>query len=139
MTTILTPFPVTDVQPVISPARTIMLSQNRNGLIGTEGDMDIMIEDVSDPDGRIYRVEYQSTPDGDHAIAFCRFNPWGAVNGGEDYQTGHVDSSGFICIGKQSVKTVEASPYALQFVIQRSRFWCTAFSVLKETGQFPTP
>jgi hypothetical protein len=125
--------------PVISPAQTIMKEHNRNALIGSETGMDVMIEDVSDPDGRIYRLEYQSTPDGRHAIAFCRFNPWGSLNGGEEYQVGHVDANGFVCVGKQSVKSVQASPYDIRYVIQRTRFWCAAFSVLKETGQFPNP
>jgi hypothetical protein len=112
---------------------------NQNALIDAESGVDIMIEDVQDADGRIYRLEYQSTPDGAHAIAFCRFNPWGALNGGEEYLIGHVDSNGFLCLGKQSVKAVSKSPYDISYVIQRSRFWCTAFSVLKETGRFPQP
>ena len=120
-----------------SAAQAIMNEANPNALTGTENGVEIMIEDVSDPDGRIYRLEYQSTADGRHAIAFCRFNPWGTLNGGEAYEVGHVDANGFLCVGKQSVKTVRASPYDLRYVIQRSRFWCTAFSVLKETGEFP--
>jgi hypothetical protein len=137
-TTPIAPTP-TLILPGVSPAQAIMKEINRNALIGSEGGVDVMIEDVADPDGRIYRLEYQSMPDGRHAIAFCRFNPWGALNGGEEYPVGHVDANGFICVGKESVKTVQASPYDLRYVIQRSRFWCTAFSMLKETGQFPTP
>lgn len=119
-------------------AEICMREFNANALIGTENGLNVMLEDVSDPDGRIYRLEYQSTPDGLHAVAFCRYNPWGTPNGGEEYMVGHVDTNGFICVGLQSVKNVRASPYDLRFVIQRGRFWCTAFSVLKETGHFPT-
>jgi hypothetical protein len=115
----------------------IMQCLNQNALTGQENGVDVFIEDIADPDERMYRLEYQSTPDGRHAVAFCRFNPWGALNGDEDYQTGHVDPDGFICVGDQSVKSVAESPYDLRFVVQRARYWCTAFSVLKETGEFP--
>lgn len=121
----------------MSVAQTLMKAANKNALIGADNGVEVMIEDHVDSDGRIYRIEYQSTPDGKHSIAFCRFNPWGALNGGEEYTVGHVDQNGFICVGKQSVKAVHASPYDLQYVIQRARYWCTAFSVLKETGAFP--
>lgn len=115
----------------------IMRCLNPHALTGQEDGVDVFIEDFADPDERMYRIEYQSTSDGQHAVALCRFNPWGALNGDEDYQTGHVDSEGFICVGDQSVKSVTESPYDLRFVVQRARFWCTAFSVLKETGAFP--
>lgn len=115
----------------------LMKQFNPRALIGKENDILVMIEDIADPDGRIFRMEYQSTADGQHAIAYCRFNPWGAVNGGEEYETSHIDINGFVCVGKQSVKQVNMSPYNIEYVIQRGRFWCTAFSVFKETGQFP--
>lgn len=122
----------------MTAAQNIMTQFNRNALIGSEDGIDVMIEDWSDPDGRIYRLEYQSTPDGRHAIAFCRFNPWGSLNGGEEYEKGHVDTNGFLCVGLQSVKALQQSPYDIRYVIERGRFWCTAFSVLKETGEFPS-
>ena len=123
----------------MTPAETIMNEANRNALVGDESGINVMMEDHSDSDGRIYRIEYQSTPDGQHAIAFCRFNPWGSLNGGEDYKASHVDANGFICVGKQSVKSVRESPYDLRYVIQRARYWCTGFSALKESGAFPHP
>ncbi len=123
----------------MSTAQDIMKSHNRNALVDNDDGVDVMIEDVADPDGRLFRVEYQSTEDGRHAVAVCRYNPWGSVNGGEEYEVGHVDADGFICIGKASVKSVESSPYTLVFAIARARYWCTAFSVLKETGEFPEP
>lgn len=123
----------------MSTAKTTMSRLNGNALIGTENGFDVMIEDFADTDGRIYRIEYQSTPDGEHAVAFCRFNPWGGVSGGEEYEEGHVDSDGFICVGKESIKSVARSPHSLEFVIARARYWCTGFSALKESGQFPNP
>ena len=125
----------------MTTAELLMRQFNRNGLIGeNEAGHVCLIEDVIDDpgDGRVYRIEIESTPDGRHAIAFCRFNPWGDINGGEEYQTGHVDSNGFLCLGPDHRgKDVESSPYELGFVIKRARYWCTGFSVLKETGEFP--
>lgn len=122
-------------------AEIIMKEFNPNALIGmdTDGAL-VMIEDVRDPDGRLYRMEYRSTADGAHAVAYCRTNPWGAVNGGVGYHRGHVSSSGFLCLGNGHLsESVADSSYDLAFAIQRGRYWCTAFSVLKETGYFPNP
>ena len=117
-----------------------MLRFNQNALVGSERGHDVMIEDWSDPDGRIYRMEYQSSPDGQHAVAFCRFNPWGSVDGGVSVLQGHVFCDGSICMGSEHHGgSVRGSPYTLETVIQRGRFWCTAFSVLQETGKFPKP
>ena len=125
----------------MTPAEQIMLQANPNSLIGVDDDgAVVMIEDVTDPDGRLYRLEYRSTVDGRHAVGFCRFNPWGGVNGGEAYAMGHVAENGFLCFGADhGGQDVATSPYNISFVIRRARFWCTAFSVLKETGQFPSP
>lgn len=124
----------------MSRAQDIMMHFNPNALVTRDGDIDLMIEDVADPDGRLYRMEYQSTPDGRHAAAFCRFNPWGTPNGGESLVDGHVGSDGAICMGTgHSGGSASGSPYDLATVIQRARFWCTGFSVLKETGRFPHP
>lgn len=117
-----------------------MRKHNANALVGVEADGIVMIEDVTDGDGRMYRLEYRSTPDTHHAIAFCRWNPWGTLNGGEQYTVGHVDSDGFLCLGKAHTgKGLCDSPYDLEYVIARARFWTTAFSILKETGEFPQP
>ncbi len=112
---------------------------NRRALIGREGDLVVAIEDVLDPDGRMYRIEYRSTADGRHAAAWCLFNPWGGRNGGARYSSGHVADDGFLCLGNDSTRRVDASPYNLDFVVKRSRFWTTAFSFYKETGEFPNP
>jgi len=124
----------------MTQAEEIMRRYNRNALIGTDDDDAIcMIEDWADPDGRIYRMEYRSTPDGQHAVGFCRYTPWGATpNAGEAYVKGHVAEDGFLCLGgAHPGHDYGNSPYALDFVIPRARFWCTAFSVLKESGEFP--
>lgn len=123
----------------MSSAQEKMKSSNPNALVGHEDGVDVMIEDVADPDGRIFRLEYQSTPDGRHAVAICRFNPWGRVNGGETYSKGHVDEHGFLCLGTGATHSVGSSPHSLNDAIERGRYWCTAFSVLKETGEFPQP
>jgi hypothetical protein len=128
-----------EVRKAMSAAQRLMKRANRNACVGNENGVDVMIEDVADPDGRLYRVEIQSTPDGNHAIAWCRHNPWGGVNGGVGYTTGHVDSDGFICVGDQSIRALGESPYDLSYVITRVRYWATGFSVLKETGSFPNP
>lgn len=92
-----------------------------------------------DPDGRLYVLEYVSTPNARHAIVFCRKNPWGSTpNAGVEYHIGHVASNGFLCLGSdhKSQRLLD-SPYPLEFVIKRARYWCTAFSYFKETGTFP--
>jgi hypothetical protein len=119
----------------------MMHRANANALVGSEDGVVVMIEDCTDPDGRIYRMEYQSTPDGRHAAAFCRFNPWGRTpNAGVSSVDGHVWEDGSLCMGSRHYGgSVDGSPYDLATVIQRARYWCTAFSVLKETGEFPQP
>ena len=124
----------------MNQAEIIMRQFNSNALIAREEDYIIMIEDVMDPDGRIYRIEYRSTPDAQRAIAFCIYNPWGDKNGGESYRKGHVANNGFLCLGPDhGDKELKNSPYDLKYAILRGRFWCTGFSVLKETGSFPNP
>ena len=121
----------------MNSAQSIMREANHNALIERENGIAIMIEDVTDPDGRMYRLEYQSTDDGKHAIAWCRSNPWGSLNAGEEYTKGHICDDGYVCVGEESVRSVSASSYSLSYVIDRARYWCTAFSALKETGTFP--
>jgi len=123
----------------MSQAEAIMRQNNPNALVGIEGDEVIIIEDVSDPDGRLYRLEYQCTPDARKAVAICLSNPWGGVNAGTSYWETHVDDEGFICVGSSSIKHLENSPYDLEYVVARARYWCTAFSVFMEQGEFPEP
>ena len=57
----------------------IMRRLNQNALTAIEGGCICMIEDHADPDGRMFRLEYQSTPDGRHAVAWCRPTPGAPV------------------------------------------------------------
>src|SRR5205823_1771369 len=103
-------------------AEQIMRQLNPHGLIARLGlgQIAAMIEDVSDPDGRMYRLEYQSTGDAQHAIAFCRYNPWGGTgspSAGADYDASHVDEDGFLCLGTSSERVLTRSPYDLTYVI----------------------
>lgn len=123
-------------------AAQIMYRFRDTGTVVIAGDRDgavCMIEDVTDPDGRVYRMEYKSTPDGRHALAWCRSNPWDRrnSNAGVGYSDGHVNSEGLLCLGASHGSNYSSSPYDIASVIRRSRYWCTAFSVLKETGRFP--
>lgn len=104
---------------------------NPNGFIAEEDGLVCMIEDHTDPDGRMFRLEYISTPDGRHAVAYCRHSPW-------SNSTPHQLSGGLICIGPGGHNpVVRQSAYTLDHVVPRARFWCTAASVYHETGEFP--
>ena len=123
-----------------TPAAALMRRYNANGLIGTDSDgATVMIEDVRDPDGRVYRLEYRSNAEGTQAVAYCRHNPWGTLNGNAEYTRGHVSRDGFLCLGSGATSTLAKSPFTLAYAIERGRYWCTAFSYFKETGTFPTP
>ncbi len=118
-----------------------MRRYNPEALITKEGDTMVMRENVEDVEGsgRIYQIEYLSTKDGKHAAAFCISNPWGDRNGGEDISVGHVSFDGWICMGDHGCFHHEDSPFDLESVIHRTRYWCIAFSVLKVTRRFPHP
>lgn len=113
-----------------------MMSFNSKMLVGDENRLVVGIEDVIDPDGRIYRLEYRSTPDAKHAIAFCLSNPWdrSKPNAGQNYTKAHVATDGLICTGGEVHRTVPRSPYRLDWTIERARFWCIAFSAFMETN-----
>ena len=125
----------------MSPAETQALGLNPNAVTGEENGHVVVIEDVVDPDGRVYRLEYHATPDGRRAIAWCRFNPWatqGPPGVGTDYFVSHVAPDGFLCLGNPCERDLAKSPFGLDFAIRRARFWCTGFSVFMESGAFPT-
>lgn len=99
----------------------------------------VAIEDVQDSpeDGRLYRMEYQSTYDGSRAIAICRYSPWGRF---QPYDlAGHVNVDGVLCLGDGATLSVHGSPFTVNIVVPRARYWVTAFSYFKETGTFPQP
>ena len=114
-------------------AEEVMLALNPNALVVIEQGLVCSIEDVRDPDGRLFRLEYQATGDAQHAIAWARHTPWPLDNA--PHQIG-----GLICIGVGGHgRDVAASPYTLSQVVPRARFWCIAVSVYFETGTFPSP
>lgn len=119
----------------------IMKSLNPNAHVLDDGGDVGFREDVKDPDGRMYQIGYLASRDGRRALAFCLYNPWDSSrpNAGEEYMRAHVDKDGFICLGNNSVRDLNRSPYSLEYTIRRARYWCTAFSVFKETRSFPHP
>ena len=92
-----------------------------------------------DPDNRPYTLEYFATSDGRQCVSYCLENPWDLenVNAGESYEQSHIDTDGFLCIGPDSLKSVFSSPFGIEFVVLRSRFWAVGFSWMKENGSFP--
>lgn len=130
-------------QPRSNAAQTLMLSLNPNALCYHDGDRDIFIEDVlgSEDDGGLYRLEYQTTPNGDQAVAFVRSNPWDRKRPGAglDYRDAHVNpKTGSICVGKDHYEDMHDSCYDLNYVVLRARFWCTVFSAWQEGGRRQT-
>ena len=126
----------------MTQAANIMARFNPNANVMDDGGNVGFREDVTDPDGRMYQVGYLSTRDGRRAVAYCLYNPWGGEgrpNAGEEYVKGHVAEDGFLCVGSDTVRDLESSPYDLDYTVRRARYWCTGFSVFKETGSFPNP
>ena len=124
----------------MNKAESIIREFNGKALVAVENNYMVFIEDCKDLNGKLYRIEYRSTPDGEKSIAYCIKNPWGDKNGKEKYEKGHVAEDGFLCLGpKHTDKSLQNSPYHLKYVIERVRYWCIGFSVLKETGSFPNP
>ena len=112
-------------------AHEMMGELNPNALHGREGDWEIFIEDIKDPDGRWYRVEYRSKDDGSKANAYLLYNPWG--DNPFSYGESHVrNSDGLICLGPGV--HADDSPYDLNFAVPRTRFWCTGYSYMREHG-----
>lgn len=105
-------------------ADAIMHRLNPQAVHAQERGKMIFIEDVKDPDGRLYRVEYQSDSRGRNAQAYCRYNPWG----GNPYSApqSHLFDDGKICLG--------SGTFNLEEVVGRSRSWCTAYSFMREHG-----
>ena len=123
----------------MSPAERQFRKMNSHARITAEVGVISMTEDVDDSDGRRYRLKISSTPDGQHALAYCLRNPWDPVrpNAGRSYWDGHVDRDGFICLGNDSRRILAVSPFSLKFAVRRARYWCTGFSAYMEMGTFP--
>lgn len=109
-------------------AESIMTRLNPHILSAEEDDRLVFIEDVTDPDGRFYRVEYRCDDDGGNATAYCLYNPWGSNP--YDYYESHLSDDGLICVGPDLHR--DWSPYDLEFTVLRARFWCAGFSFLME-------
>lgn len=112
-------------------ATSIMQRHNPNAVSGWENGQFVFIEDWSDADGRMYRLEYRCNADGNRANAWCRYKPWSGT-AGHAYAASHLSNGGLICIGPHT--SVNASPYDLSYAIKRARFWCTGYSYLREKG-----
>lgn len=108
----------------------IMNRLNTNALHSQEGGSEIFIEDLRDPDGRWYRVEYRCQTDGTRANAWLLHNPWGSNP--FSYEDSHLGSDGFVCVARGADHN--NSPFNLEYVVKRTRFWCTGYSFMREHG-----
>lgn len=118
-------------------ASEVMRNLNANMLIAQRGMIIVGIEDHDDePGGKLYRLEYRSSLDAQKAVARVLHNPWDPrrPNAGTNEHQSHVSRSGIICVGNGAVPFVWMSPFDLDFTIKRARFWCTAFSHWRATG-----
>lgn len=116
-----------------NPKMMLHVSKAKNRLHG--------LEDYSDTDGRLYRLEYISTLNGKHALGYVRHNPWSPSDpsaGLADYQV-HVYPNGAICLGKgfHTRKEYANSPFDMDYVIKRSRLWTNCFSYYQGAGRWP--
>ena len=111
-------------------ATSIMQRLNRYALCGQENGWHVFMEDVRDPDGRWYRIEYRCAGNGSNANAYVRYNPWGSNP--FSYNESHLSPEGLICVGAGVHST--NSPYNLEYVVKRARFWCAGYSFLRENG-----
>jgi hypothetical protein len=107
-----------------------MQQLNPRAIFGREEGKQIIIEDVKDPDGRWYRIEYKCNSDGSSTTARVLYNPWGS----NPYSWGesHLSPSGEICLGNGAHQN--PSPFTLDFAVRRARFWCMGYSFLREKG-----
>ena len=126
----------------VNKAIRLMKAANPRALIAMEGEFAVMIEDVLDdklPQGKLYRIEYKSTPDANHSAAYCVWWPHGPIT---TIPAAHVhlrDGRGWICIGHGASSVVTDSSIDLDVCIKRARYWVMAMSYFKQTGQFLNP
>jgi len=115
-------------------ATEIMQRFNPHVLAGEDNQQQIFIEDWKDADSRWYRLEYRCQLDGRGASGWLLHNPWGTNP--YSYEQSHLAGDGFICVADAASR--ENSPYDLDFVVRRARFWCTGYSYLREQGYAQT-
>lgn len=127
----------------MTKAVTLLKKLNPNMLTGYENDLSIGIEDIPDPNGRLFRLEYKSSHDGEQAVSFCLHHPW---DKDEVWQC-HLLPSGLICTGErihdlcpnpQTFDELKSSPYTLRWTVERSRYWCSVYSEYRRHGHLPT-
>jgi hypothetical protein len=111
-----------------SSAHEIMLSLNPHALAGRENGWEVFIEDVTDADGRIYRLEYRCKRSGRSARAFCLYSPWPPAS--LPLTDSHLMPDRSICTSAQAHRGGDPLDYA----VARARFWCTGYSFLREHG-----
>lgn len=112
----------------MSAAMQIMRRLNPNALVAMENGREVFIEDVSDPDGNLFRLEYRVDPTGDNALAYCLYSP----HPKPQYQVTqtHLMSDGSIC----TTANAHTVGDPLEHTVMRARFWCTAYSFLCQHG-----
>jgi hypothetical protein len=113
-----------------TPYDTIRES-NPHALWARENNREIFVEDVTDPDGRMYRLEIRCDADGRNAEAYCLHNPWGRNT--YSVSESHIFDSGLLCLGPHG------RAISFKDAVARARYWATAYSCLRETGRFPQP
>lgn len=65
--------------------------------LAPDGKSAIMIKDIADADGRVYRVEFQSTLDAKKCVAVVRHNPWSKPGEGPAAGTMYTQSHRSSC------------------------------------------
>ena len=110
-------------------ASELMFRFNPNAFRGLEGGGHVYIEDHTDENGDMWRLEYRTDPDGRVARAFVLHNPWGANPFSP--QQSHLHSTGEICLA--------GGDLPLETAVPRARYFCTAYSFFREHGEFPDP
>jgi len=105
-----------------------MLALNPHVLADSENGWEVFIEDVTDPDGRMYRLEYRCKRSGQSARAHCVYNPWPAAP--LALTDSHLMPDRSICTSEQTHRGGDD----LEYTVARARFWCTGYSFLREHG-----
>ena len=111
-----------------SRARDTMFRLNQRAFVARDGEQECFIEDVTDADGRMYRIEYRCNPSGRKALAYCLFNPWPAA--AIPITDSHLMSNNSICTSARAHQGGDD----LEYTVARARFWCNGYSFLREHG-----